>query len=354
MIERLEALDFPMHASLQTDLILQSLPDSFSQFVVNFNCNEIACNLAGLMNKLTTAQSQMKTKGKEAALVIYSGTWKSKNKKKKGKKQLSPKDRISKGKGKAPMVQKSKEAKKMDVCLNCGERGHWKRHCPNLTVMCRQDLEQSRKLDSGEVMVTVGSGHSVEASDIGSLMLDLESGFIPTLDDVLVLPKGHKNIVSIPVMDRKGFHFFIGDGSCRIYFRNKLVGTATLLNGSYHLNLKNKTTVNTITRKRGRDETNQALKWHLRLGHIGQTKVHKMEKDGLMGPLGSDPYPTCESCLQGKMTKLPFTGTFERAAEKLGLIHTDICGPFEVARDGFLMNKLKLASVRIVLVGSDK
>ncbi|KAL6525525.1 putative zinc metalloprotease egy1, chloroplastic [Orobanche hederae] len=84
------------------------------------------------------------------------------------------------------------------------------------------DLEQSRKLDSGEVMVTVGSGHSVEASDIGSLMLNLESDFILTLDDVLVLPKGHKNIVSIPVMDRKGFHFFIGDGSCRIYFRNKL------------------------------------------------------------------------------------------------------------------------------------
>ncbi|KAL6554488.1 hypothetical protein OROMI_020161 [Orobanche minor] len=30
------------------------------------------------------------------------------------------------------MVQKSKEAKKTDVCLNCGERGHWKRHCPKL------------------------------------------------------------------------------------------------------------------------------------------------------------------------------------------------------------------------------
>ena len=49
-IERLEALDFRMHTSLQTDLILQSLPDSFSRFVMNFNCNEISCNLAGLMN----------------------------------------------------------------------------------------------------------------------------------------------------------------------------------------------------------------------------------------------------------------------------------------------------------------
>ncbi|KAL6515736.1 hypothetical protein OROHE_018426 [Orobanche hederae] len=57
MIDRLEALDFRMHFSLQTDLILQSFRGSFSQFVMNFNCNEIACNLAGLINKLVTAQS---------------------------------------------------------------------------------------------------------------------------------------------------------------------------------------------------------------------------------------------------------------------------------------------------------
>ena len=50
-IERLEALDFTMNPHLQTDLILQSLPDSFFQFVMNFNCNEIECNLARLMNK---------------------------------------------------------------------------------------------------------------------------------------------------------------------------------------------------------------------------------------------------------------------------------------------------------------
>ena len=77
-IEKLEALEFTMNATLQTDLILQSLPDSFSQFVVNFNCNEIEYNLAGLMNKLVTAQSQMKPKGKETALVIFSEPKKSK------------------------------------------------------------------------------------------------------------------------------------------------------------------------------------------------------------------------------------------------------------------------------------
>ncbi|KAL6585872.1 hypothetical protein OROMI_002516 [Orobanche minor] len=128
-IERLEARHFRMHESLQTGLILQSLPDSFSPFVMNFNCNEIACNLAGLMNKLVTAQSQMKTpQVKESALVISSRSRRSKYKKKKTKKQTSPHSKDFKGNGKALMVPKSKKVKK-DVCLKGGELGHWARDC---------------------------------------------------------------------------------------------------------------------------------------------------------------------------------------------------------------------------------
>ena len=100
--------------------------------------------------------------------------------------------------------------------------------------------------------------------------------------------------------------------------------------------MQNECVVNVISKKRGRQSTNLSLKWHLRLGHVGEQKIHKMEKDGLIDLLGSDPYPTCESCLKGKMARSPFTGTFERATEVLGLVHTDICGPFgEMARGGF-------------------
>ena len=37
----------------------------------------------------------------------------------------------------------------------------------------------------------------------------------------------------------------------------------------------------------------------------------------------------CESCLLGKMTKSPFTGTCERGQDFLAFIHTDVCGPFK-------------------------
>ncbi|KAK0607649.1 hypothetical protein LWI29_018134 [Acer saccharum] len=49
-----------------------------------------------------------------------------------------------------------------------------------------------------------------------------------------------------------------------------------------------------------------------------------------------DDLPTCESCLEGKMTKRTFSAKGARATKCLGLIHTDVCGPMSTqARGGY-------------------
>ena len=51
----------------------------------------------------------------------------------------------------------------------------------------------------------------------------------------------------------------------------------------------------------------------------------------------SESYPIYESYLHGKMTKLPFVGHGERATDLLALVHTNVCGPFDVpARGNFI------------------
>ena len=88
--------------------------------------------------------------------------------------------------------------------------------------------------------------------------------------------------------------------------------------------------------KRLHDRSNSKILWHYRLGHIRDDKITKLEKDGLLGPLGSEPYPTCESCILGKMTKWSYIGQGIRVTELLGLIHSDVCGPINViARGGY-------------------
>ena len=83
-----------------------------------------------------------------------------------------------------------------------------------------------------------------------------------------------------------------------------------------------------------RDNPNDRYLWHLRLGYIAEDKINKLEKNGLLSPLTFESYPTCESCLQGKMTKLPFVGHRERATDLLALVHIDVCSPFDVPTKG--------------------
>ncbi|KAA0062799.1 gag/pol protein [Cucumis melo var. makuwa] len=76
--------------------------------------------------------------------------------------------------------------------------------------------------------------------------------------------------------------------------------------------------------------------WHLRLGHINLNRIETLVKNGLLSELEENSLPVCESCLEGKMTKRPFTEKGHRAKEPLELVHSDLCGPMNVkARGGF-------------------
>ncbi|XP_050920075.1 uncharacterized protein LOC127137682, partial [Lathyrus oleraceus] len=67
-VENLERLGFPLGKELATDLILQSLPNRFKQFVLNFNMNDMDKPLPELLGMLRTAEQNLKKKGKS---ILY-------------------------------------------------------------------------------------------------------------------------------------------------------------------------------------------------------------------------------------------------------------------------------------------
>ena len=113
---------------MATDLILNSLPDSYGQFVMNYNMNEMDKSISELHTMLKTAEQNIKSK-LDHVLMIQNG----KGFKKKGK---------GKGKG-MPNAQPEPKAKapKECVCFFCNEPGHWNRNCkPYL-----EDLKKKKK-----------------------------------------------------------------------------------------------------------------------------------------------------------------------------------------------------------------
>ena len=79
--------------------------------------------------------------------------------------------------------------------------------------------------------------------------------------------------------------------------------------------------------------------WHNRLAHLNYASVIKMSPGNavkgmdVLGPLDT-PSTSCEGCIMGKMHRLSFKTGRTRAAEIGGLIHSDVCGPMQVATPG--------------------
>ena len=58
-----------MDGELSQDLILQSLLNSFSQFVVNFHMNKLDISLSDMLNMLKTVESHFPTKKDQVLLI---------------------------------------------------------------------------------------------------------------------------------------------------------------------------------------------------------------------------------------------------------------------------------------------
>ncbi|KAK8686028.1 hypothetical protein V6N13_125056 [Hibiscus sabdariffa] len=69
-IQTLEKLGFPLNDELAVDVVLQSLLDSFNQFVLNFNMNEINKTLPQLLSMLQTTENNMKKGGSKSILMV--------------------------------------------------------------------------------------------------------------------------------------------------------------------------------------------------------------------------------------------------------------------------------------------
>ena len=72
----------------------------------------------------------------------------------------------------------------------------------------------------------------------------------------------------------------------------------------------------------------------MRLGHINLNNINRLVKDGILDNLVIEPMSICESCIESKMTKRPFSLKGNRSNNLLELVHTDVCGPINIRSHG--------------------
>ncbi|GJR77276.1 retrotransposon protein, putative, ty1-copia subclass [Tanacetum coccineum] len=178
----------------------------------------------------------------------------------------------------------------------------------------------------------VGDGYRVAVEAIGEFHLCLPSGLILILHNCHYAPSITRGIISVLRLYDDGFVNRF-DGNVLLVSRNNLVYfSAILRDGIYEIDLyssnTNDSSIYVISNKRAKLNLDSTLLWHCRLGHISKKRIKKLQHDGLLNSTDIKSFEKYVSCMSGKMARKPYSHQVERVKDLLGLIHTDVCGPF--------------------------
>ncbi|KAB2608246.1 hypothetical protein D8674_011414 [Pyrus ussuriensis x Pyrus communis] len=188
----------------------------------------------------------------------------------------------------------------------------------------------------GSEKITIGNGTGLPIKNIGSTTLQTPTHSL-VLNKVLHVPNIARSLLSVKQLcaDNKSWficddsEFFVQDKKTReIVYQGKSrpeelfqIPVVTSAKGSQYIT------------KYPAAYLGKAVKnnvWHQRLGHPAQDVMTIMLKQSNIPVQTDDNHNTCISCIQGKMSRIPFPVRTDRCTSPFQKVHTDIWGPSPV------------------------
>ncbi|GMP75251.1 hypothetical protein CsSME_00032410 [Camellia sinensis var. sinensis] len=180
-----------------------------------------------------------------------------------------------------------------------------------------------REFDGGVVLM--GNDQACQTKGIGTIKLKIHDGTIRILEDVRYVPDLTKNLISVGVLDSKGYRVTMEGGVLKVV-RGALVAMKGTRQGNLYF-LDGSTVTGRVavsTSSSSEDDASDTSKlWHMRLGHVGLLKGAKTGK-----------LEFCEHCVLGKQTRIKFGTAIHRTKGILDYVHTDVWGPSKIASLG--------------------
>nr|GEZ93051.1 hypothetical protein [Tanacetum cinerariifolium] len=197
-----------------------------------------------------------------------------------------------------------------------------------------QGLRASRKLKLEALSLYMGNGQREVVEAIGAFYSCLPSGLEIVLNNCHYAPSITRGVISISCLYEDGFVNRFVDNTIQVSRNNVIYFSSISKDGIFEIGLSNSLTnessIYAVSNKRAKLDLDSALLWHCRLGHISKKRIEKLQHDGLLDSSDLRAFEKCVFFISGKMARKPYTYQVERAKDLLGLIHTDVCGPFKI------------------------
>ncbi|GKA31411.1 retrotransposon protein, putative, ty1-copia subclass [Tanacetum coccineum] len=186
----------------------------------------------------------------------------------------------------------------------------------------------------GALSLYVGNGQREAVEAIGNFDLSLPSGLVIVLNNCHYAPSITRGVISVSRLYEDGFINRFVNNTIQVSRNNMVYFSAIPRDGIFEIDLSNsyanESSIYTVSNKRAKLDLDSAHLWHCRLGHISKKCIEKLQHDGLLNSTDLRAFEKCVPCMSGKMARKPYTHQVERAKDLLGLIHTDVCGPFKI------------------------
>ncbi|GJS24276.1 retrotransposon protein, putative, ty1-copia subclass [Tanacetum coccineum] len=237
------------------------------------------------------------------------------------------------------------------VCFYCNTKGHWKRSCPkylrdlkdgkvkkgshsgmfmielhNTTIsdswvldtgygthICTvlQGLKESRRLKHGELNLVIGNRKITPVTRIRKYELMLKSVVRIDLNNCCYSSEMTRNIISFHALFKDGYYYSFDNenGDILVYSNGCFMFKSSLCKGIYKIVECISHNGNVILNIGSSNELDKSKLWHSRLGYVNKKLIAQLQKDRVLESLDFKLDDVCESCLLGKMTKSPFTGS---------------------------------------------
>ena len=181
------------------------------------------------------------------------------------------------------------------------------------------------RIPKGSKTIYLGNNTSSDVLGIGTCKLVMRKGRTLYLHDVLYALEVRRNLIFVVVLLQLDFEIVFEKDCVNVLLDNVCYMFGFMLDEFIVLDyIPINTNTSTFAIGSSSNESSvHDVKWHARLGDIGQDRLKRLAKAGLLGSIEKIDLPICEHCLARKATRLPF-GKAKRATLPLQLIHSDI------------------------------
>ncbi|KAH9723668.1 hypothetical protein KPL70_007189 [Citrus sinensis] len=377
LFSQLTTLGHNIEENERAELLLQSLPDSYDQLIINLTNNnpadslvfdDVAASVLNEESRRKNKENRQASSQQAEALSVTRGR----------STERGPSGSHNHGRSKS-------KSKKNVKCYNCGKKGHVKKKCwsnqkrregkepessnaQGCVASTSNDgeilyseaitISEGRKrlsdvwlIDSGATWhmtsrrewfhtyepisggsVYMGNDHALEIAGIGTIKIKMFDATIRTIGEVRHVNGLKKNLLSLGQMDSHGYKTDVQNGIMKIV-KGALVLMKAEKIGANLFMLKGEILqeADACVASTGEELT---MMWHLKLGHMSEQGLKILSERKLLLGLKSVSLPFCEHCVTSKQHRLKFSRSIARSKCILDLIHSDVWESLDISMRG--------------------